>query len=194
MEGPTYIKTKTSEGVKLLGEPSREISSAVERPPDTGKVVGSTPTSPTILSPIELAQFWSQVKVGRDFECWPWQGRTNDKGYGRFAGTMAHRIACALINGPVADDDLVRHSCDNPPCCNPKHLSPGSHQDNMDDAIKRARTARGRGHGMSKLTPEQVAHIHQNPDKLTGVSLAALFDVSEATISYVRNRRSWKYG
>lgn len=33
----------------------------------------------------------------------------------------------------------VRHTCDNPRCFNPRHLIPGTHQENMADKAERGR-------------------------------------------------------
>ena len=33
----------------------------------------------------------------------------------------------------------MRHSCDNPRCCNPNHLSVGTQRDNILDMVKRGR-------------------------------------------------------
>lgn len=145
------------------------------------------------MFPITIALFWGNVSVGQKFECWPWKGRKNEKGYGRFREGMAHRVAYELVNGEIDDGLILRHSCDNPPCCNPFHLTPGTHQDNMDDAVTRQRTSRGADHPKTKLTEEQASYILGNPDGLTGSQLAGKFGVAESTISYIRNRKSWKY-
>lgn len=31
---------------------------------------------------------------------------------------QAHRIAYSLFNGPIHDEMVIRHRCDNPSCCN----------------------------------------------------------------------------
>lgn len=36
-------------------------------------------------------------------------------------------------------DELTRHTCDNPQCCNPDHLLIGTHQQNYDDMVSRGR-------------------------------------------------------
>lgn len=92
------------------------------------------------------ARFWPKVeRAGRSArDCWLWTGRLRN-GYGaimlngRWVG--AHRVAFALHRSiPLPDrSTLVRHTCDNPPCCNPRHLRPGTHQDNQRDAVRRGR-------------------------------------------------------
>lgn len=80
--------------------------------------------------------------------CWEWNGARSDKGYGSFrAGSktyLAHRISYELHTGDflVSDKihgDVVMHSCDNPPCVNPAHLSKGTQQDNISDMISKDR-------------------------------------------------------
>lgn len=80
--------------------------------------------------------------------CLEWTGARNEKGYGRIGCEMpgqprtmyAHRLAFYLANGYLPK--LIRHTCDNPPCCNPQHLLPGTQLDNMRDAVERDRIAR----------------------------------------------------
>lgn len=81
--------------------------------------------------------------------CWPWTGARNAKGYGRIGpggdGTgrpplYTHRVALALHLGVDERElEVVRHSCDNPPCCNPAHLLRGSTADNHADGRDRGR-------------------------------------------------------
>lgn len=144
------------------------------------------------LTPIDIANFWSRVEGSTSFQCWPWHGRKNDSGYGRFQGRMAHRVAYELVNGPIPDGMIVRHRCDSPSCCNPSHLETGTHADNMRDAIERNRIARGERHGMTKLSNDSARYIRENPDGMTVTALAKRFAVSKSTISYIRNGRSWK--
>ena len=167
--------------------PEWERSSSVERSVHTGKVEGSTPSAPTI-HPLEIARFWSRVRVGFPFECWTWEAARNAKGYGRSSRLgMAHRMAYILVNGPLNDNEIVRHRCDNPSCCNPRHLIKGSQKDNMQDCVSRGRIARGQRNGRCKLSDEQVRFIRQNPERMTGRRMAKKFGVAESTISYIRN-------
>lgn len=94
---------------------------------------------------ITLAKrFWSKVDIRGDNECWPWlASKKNAMGHGQInvGGKIecAHRIALSLHKGQMVDSPTVRHSCDNPPCCNPAHLIEGSDQDNVDDMLSRRR-------------------------------------------------------
>jgi hypothetical protein len=54
---------------------------------------------------------------------------------------FAHRVAYALANDldPETLGGVVRHTCDNPPCCNPAHLVLGTARENVEDARARRR-------------------------------------------------------
>jgi hypothetical protein len=75
--------------------------------------------------------------------CTLWLGGQNRHGYGyisiggRTVGT--HRAAYELAHGPVSAGLVIRHHCDNPPCINPNHLTPGTRADNSHDMRIRGR-------------------------------------------------------
>lgn len=89
---------------------------------------------------------------GPEGTCHEWKGHRIKWGYGSFkVGTAvkkAHRVAYELYCGEVPSDQMVLHSCDNPPCCNPNHLSLGDQAKNMQE--KRLR-GRNRNRGENKL-------------------------------------------
>ncbi len=145
------------------------------------------------MSPIQIARFWSRVKTDQDFHCWEWTGQKSARGYGRYAGHMAHRLAYELVNGPIADGLVMRHKCDNPSCCNPKHLVPGTSKQNAQDAVLRDRSSRGVRNGRSKLSVDQVRHILRNPEHLRVRDLASKFGVSPATVSLIRSGERWSH-
>lgn len=97
------------------------------------------------LSDKDLARFWGKINVKGANECWPWKNSTRGSlGYGQFRiGDKicdAHRVALELMKGPLKKGRYILHDCDNPKCCNPRHLIPGTQQENMD-----VMTEKGRG-------------------------------------------------
>lgn len=83
------------------------------------------------------------TSAGQD-ACWPWAGPRFRTGYGRIGHHgYAHRVVYVLAHGAIPSGNVVRHTCDNPPCCNPAHLVAGTHADNMADMVARGRQCRG---------------------------------------------------
>lgn len=84
------------------------------------------------------------------------------------------------------------HSCDNPPCANPRHLRWGTLQDNMDDKVARGRQSRLRGEDSptARLTWDAVRAIRSRPEESLG-ALALEFGVSRSTISLIRRNERW---
>lgn len=94
-----------------------------------------------------IPRFWERVVRGGPRECWEWQGSRHPSGHGQVWDgekvVYAHRTAWALVNGPVPDGLVVMHSCDNPPCANPAHLSVGTQGDNLRDMASKGRDRGG---------------------------------------------------
>jgi hypothetical protein len=151
-------------------------------------------------------RFWEKVKVAGPDECWEWQGYLNVKrrGYGMLnvdgIPEWAHRVSYQLhypdenISGKV-----IMHSCDNPPCVNPKHLSAGTHKDNSEDAWCKGRAVlptnapKGETHHSAKLTESIVASIRIRLGKgEKGSHLAKEFGVTKTVVSRIKRGKSWK--
>ena len=93
--------------------------------------------------PSPLERFWS--KVEKSDGCWEWNATRNHRGYGKFRDTPhsevgSHRFSYVLHYGPIPEGMEVMHSCDNPPCVNPDHLSLGTSKDNAEDRTAKRRT------------------------------------------------------
>lgn len=53
--------------------------------------------------------------------------------------TSVHRYVYTLYKGEIPEGLCILHSCDNRCCCNPNHLSVGTHKENMEDMHKKGR-------------------------------------------------------
>lgn len=150
-----------------------------------------------MLSPLDHVRFWSKVSTGDIDACWPWRGGTGEAGHGQFSlhgrNVIASRIAYQLGLGEIPDGLLVRHRCDNPPCCNPRHLETGTTQDNTMDRNVRGRTNRGAGvwHKV-RLTEADVLLIRATP-QAEWTSLAKELGVSRNTVYSAATGQSWKH-
>ena len=76
-------------------------------------------------------------------KCVEWPFARHERGYGQieFDGRQ-HRVArlvCEFTYGPPPAGFHALHSCDNPPCCNWRHLRWGTPVENMQDAAERGR-------------------------------------------------------
>lgn len=98
-------------------------------------------TPPTLIE-----RFWDKVdqSAGRT-ACWPWMAYVTPGGYGEFGTShgkhvAAHRFAWEVTYGPIPAGLFVCHACDNPRCCNPRHLFVGSAGANAADRNAKGRT------------------------------------------------------
>lgn len=155
----------------------------------------------TVKRPLGLPpeqRFWEKVDRRGQDECWPWLGGRGPAGHGWFSvksvDILAHRWLWRHLHGPIPEGLVVRHSCDNPPCCNPAHLLIGTQLDNITDRETRGRTAKGSSHYRAKLTESDVREIREGlRGGVSRTALAQHFGVSRATIRQVGTGQSWKH-
>lgn len=114
--------------------------------------------------------------------CWLWKGSINERGIPQFTlngrKRAAYRVTYKLVH-PEWDDtnprDMLRHQCkdmdgraiDNPLCCNPSHVEPGTHQENMVDMMLRGRS------GLTLDMLQDIMDIKKNHPELTHSQIAA---------------------
>ena len=152
---------------------------------------------PKGLKPKPPSYFWSKVDEKSDSECWIWQGSIDDKGYGKlsFQGKFwfAHRLAFFLTYGELPP--CVCHTCDNPPCVNPKHLFGGTLKDNSQDMVRKGRkyVRPGETNHQSKLKTADVLEIRKMHKILGRQVLAKNYNVTPLTIDGIIARRRWKH-
>src|SRR3990172_2006040 len=143
-------------------------------------------------------RFWSYVdSSGGPDACWPWKACRSSKGYGRFNAdrkpTLAHRLVLQFTVGP-ANGLHALHSCDNPGCCNPKHLRYGTDLENRADALSRGRIRKGSEHGCAKLTQELVIEIRRRREAGEKKGpLAEEFGISPQHVCSLWKQRTWKH-
>ncbi len=72
---------------------------------------------------------------GHETPCWVWTGANNGEGYGqarvRRALRYTHILAYEVFVGPVPAGLQVDHLCRVRECCNPEHLEPVTHRENV---------------------------------------------------------------
>lgn len=148
------------------------------------------------MSDIEK-RFWSKVAIKNEKRCWLWNGGTDKDGYGIFwvnpRNQFAHRLAYIFEFGEFDKTLNVLHKCDNPSCVNPNHLFLGTHQDNMNDMVKKNRSLKGEKMYSAKLTECNVKKI-KTLLKDNSISLAAIatqFKVSKSAILDIKMGRTW---
>lgn len=107
----------------------------------------------------------------------------------------AHALAYRWFVGPVKPGQFVLHKCDNPGCVRFDHLWAGTQRENMGDKRLKGRAAKGEGHGMAKLTMQQVRQIFALREKGWSQSeIAAKFKVTQPHVSDILSGRrgSWR--
>lgn len=136
-----------------------------------------------------------------DSGCWEFVGAISD-GYGtiRYNGRVhkSHRVSWEIENGPIPEGMCVLHHCDNPTCCNPKHLFLGTKKDNSDDMISKGRDyhnpewIRGEANGHAKLLKSDVLEIKQLLNEgYTQQSIADAYGCSRENIKKIKLGHSW---
>jgi hypothetical protein len=150
------------------------------------------------MNPI-AERFWRHVVRGESNQCWGWTLHRDKNGYGTFK-MLGHTYRAPRVAFFLKHDYwplVVRHSCDNPACCNPDHLLDGTHKDNAQDRSERGHThsaGPGEAHHNSKLTTTEVLSIRQRyasgePQRM----LADEYGVSQGHISNICGNQKWKH-
>lgn len=130
--------------------------------------------------------------------CMEFTGYRNEHGYGVIwdgggRTALAHRVAWAATHGAIPDEMQVRHTCDNPPCCNTDHLELGTHLDNMRDRDDRGRTLRGEA--AARHSDATIRRVRQMlADGTPYRQITASTGVSHGHIAYIKKRPGWRAG
>ena len=175
---------------------------------NTGDGGASAPQRRPLLPVLDgktAERFWSKVARGAPNECWPWLGskKKSRDSYGHFKirsywTVTASRVAYAIGYGEEPGESSILHHCDNPPCCNPAHLYPGTTKDNSEDMVKRGRARngmrKGSSNGANKLTARAVYDIWRCIRRgQNNCQIGRRFGVHHSTISVIRLGKFWTH-
>jgi hypothetical protein len=125
--------------------------------------------------------------------CFLYQGVKDRDGYGFITtGPKAakrtirvHRYICSKFYGePLEKSNFALHSCDQPSCVNPDHLSWGSHSENRKQARDRLQNLKGQ-----KLTKEIVEKIRTYEG--SNSETAKKFGISRSYAGYLKRGFYW---
>lgn len=91
-----------------------------------------------------IRRLMNNMEVNSNTGCWEVQRNIDRSGYGKIKikgrNLGSHKISYILHCGDYDQGKFeILHSCDNPRCINPNHLSHGTHKENMHDCIKKGR-------------------------------------------------------
>lgn len=156
-------------------------------------------------------KFRSKVNQGDPSKCWLWKGtskrsqkgglvygylevRFGPRSEGKRKCLAAHRLAYELGHGKSAGARQVRHSCHVPLCCNPAHLTVGTHQDNMNDMVDAGRSLSGESNPRAKLTKRNVSRIRTL--RKSGFKLREIVEqypqITVSMVSLICRGKAWR--
>lgn len=131
---------------------------------------------------IPLSQrVWYKVNPNDETGCWEWTGAKDKRGYARVnvnqRNVTAYQVVYEICRGDVpktlnGERVHLMHSCDNPACVHPWHLSVGTARLNSQDMIAKGRAVHPPMRpdvtkcksGKHDWTPENI-YTHQRKDR-----------------------------
>ena len=148
------------------------------------------------LSESDKERFFAKISAAPTATgCLEWKAGKSKCGYGIFnlggEPTLSHRISYFCHYGEDPIGLCILHACDNRACCNPEHLSMGTHLDNSRDMVSKGRHALGEDRPLAKLTESDILAIRKDtrPQRVIG----AEYGVSHALIGGIKLRERWKH-
>jgi hypothetical protein len=153
--------------------------------------------------PIKGTTFWDRVNqnsVPQENGCILFIGSKDDCGYARISKdgklVRVHREVWKKHNPDKEITGVIMHSCDNPSCINPAHLSHGTQADNIADMVAKGRRVvlKGSNQRDAKLHESQIPEIRnmllsgKSPEKI-----APLYKVTPAAIRSIAQGKTWTH-
>ena len=132
--------------------------------------------------------------------CWDWKGKLRKHNKGELRPVYkcegeewyAHRLVWVLYNGRMLNrNEVVRHKCDRPSCCNPYHLIVGTQKDNVQDMLDRERV------GHRKIDVQKIMELLEIGCKSQYISdymkRERQLDIDASTIRRIKRRQFYKH-
>lgn len=122
-----------------------------------------------------LERFWAKVDRRGDDDCWVWTSVSRRNGYAEIykdgIKRQATQVSWEIYNGvPFPRGMIACHTCDNPPCVNPKHIWPGTNADNSRDARDKGHLTMVKARDKWALMRRNMTHC-KNGHPLSGGNL-----------------------
>lgn len=88
---------------------------------------------------------FTKLSSNAPYGCIEWLGVKDSWGYGSMRigehKMGAHKVSVLLDGRDIPDGAVVMHSCDNPSCVNPEHLTVSTQSANIKDCVAKGRHA-----------------------------------------------------
>lgn len=126
---------------------------------------------------------YAEKDRGWDTPCWEWLHAASN-GYGHVfvpekgQPMGAHRWMYEKANGRIPEGLHLDHLCENPICCNPDHLEPVTHTENMRRGL------------VAKVTEDAVRLIRATSK--SAKELAIEYGITTTQVHAIRKYESWK--
>lgn len=156
----------------------------------------------------DVRRFWAKVdRSGGRNACWPWTAGRMWKGYGHFGLWLKRKKKCKTFrtNRVVFflkhgrwPRPFALHTCDFPPCCNPRHVVEGNAAANSRDMAKKGRGRTtpicGEANLNAKLTARAVKAIRTAYARgvVTQEALARRYGVTQGHVSAIILGKAWR--
>lgn len=129
--------------------------------------------------------------------CWIWLGTVDQHGYGQLKingkHVRAHRHSYRVFKEPISACRVVRHSCDQPGCINPDHLSLGTQAQNIADCIRKGRFPKGVMSSRSRISEGTVREVrHRASLSESHTSIGRALGMSREHVRDIVAGKIWK--
>lgn len=89
--------------------------------------------------------------------------------------------------------NVVRYSCDQRNCINPRHLSEGTHRDNVNDMMSRNRQAKGEEASNARISEHDAKMIKYFYKGWKHAEIAELYPIEQGQVNCIRRGASWSH-